>query len=401
MTALEMTKNHVCAGCGAEKAVSKRLPRGWKRKEQLFCPACWGERYLLRAVTFGVAAPLDATWKELDQALHGMFAMTTSCANWMTTKLALSDNPRLPGDTKLGKMPPTYLYPEARRLFPSLPSQSVAAIEQAVTRRYRARRYDAVWTHRAVLPTFRYPQPFPVHNQSWSPEFEGESPVISVRIGDRRYRLRLKGGARYRRQLYAFRQMTAEEAQTGQLDLYRTHDGQLLAKLVAWLPRPPAESAAHGVLTVRTDPASLLLAVNLKDERIWVYHADQVPRWVAEHRAQLQRWADDTKAEARPVPAFSARREAASRKFHDRMKTACYQAAAYVGGYAKRRHFAAVNYDDQERRWCAEFPWEMLRSRLATVLDGHEIEFTIVKASAGEKGKNGAALAEREEHEES
>jgi hypothetical protein len=68
------------------------------------------------------------------------------------------------------KMPPrtrVHLYPEARERFPAPPPQSVASLEQAVQRRYRAARYNVIWRCSAALPTMRYPQPYPVHVQSW------------------------------------------------------------------------------------------------------------------------------------------------------------------------------------------------------------------------------------------
>ena len=57
------------------------------------------------------------------------------------------------------------------------------------------------------------------------------------------------------------------------------------------------------MLRVHTSADSLLVAVNARDEQLWTYHADHLRRWSAEHRAQLQRWADDSKYEQRPVPA--------------------------------------------------------------------------------------------------
>lgn len=132
--------NIVCAGCGKSLTIRKRLPHGWKRlsEEAVFCRTCWTERYVLRTVTFAVASPIDASWKELSETLRRMWQQTTSCSNWTVTQLALADVSRMPGQTKMPPMTHTYLYPEARRLFPELPPQTVAALQQAVTRTYRA-----------------------------------------------------------------------------------------------------------------------------------------------------------------------------------------------------------------------------------------------------------------------
>ena len=121
-------------------------------------------------------------------------------------------------------MPRVYLYPEVRALFPILPSVSVATLEQSVAKIYRAKRYEVVRTLTASLPSFRYPTPYLVPKKSWSIAIEGESPVVDVRIGETRCKLRFKGGGRYRRQLAAVRQIVEGAAVPGQLDLYQSGD---------------------------------------------------------------------------------------------------------------------------------------------------------------------------------
>src|SRR2546427_891041 len=116
---------------------------------------------------------------------------------------------RKPGDSKMPSMKPVYLYPEARARFPGLPSQSVSSIEQTCQLKYRAMRYNVIWTSAVALPVFRYPTPFPTHNQSWSVAMENDAPIVSLRIGSVRYRLRLKTGAQFHRQFIAVRQLVA------------------------------------------------------------------------------------------------------------------------------------------------------------------------------------------------
>src|SRR5262249_5911506 len=155
----------------------KRLPRGWKRlAEEVFCEKCWQQRYLLRAITIPVASPIDHDWKTFRAALREMWQITTQACNWMVTELYSHDARRTP---ELGKIPPMekqYLYPEARVRFPGLPSQSIAALEQAVQRKYRATRFQTIWTCERSLPTFRYPTPFSVPNQAWHASVEDQKP---------------------------------------------------------------------------------------------------------------------------------------------------------------------------------------------------------------------------------
>ena len=372
-----------CAGCGAVRSKpEKRLPGGWKRRgEEVYCETCWRKQYILRAVTVPVVAPLDQTWAELRTVLREMWGATTQASNWMMSELYVKDVRR--GDQeKLPPMSPVYLYPDARIRFPQLPAQTVATLEQQAKAKYRAKRYEVIWTCGASLPTYRYPTPFPVPNQGWSLEFEEKSPVVSARLGDARVRLRLKGGARYRRQLASLRDIASGEAVQGEMDLYQRGD-DLLCKMVAWLPRESrGEKVLTGTLYVRTDADAMIVALDGKAEKLWTYHGDQVPRWSAEHRKQLQRWADDSKAEHRPVVPFAERRIEAARRYRNRMHSVSHQIAAMVSGYAKRRRFATVEYKDGDTTFCAEFTWFELRELIRQKCDAVGVAFEHV---AGEE----------------
>jgi hypothetical protein len=375
-----------CAGCNAERnKPEKRLPSGWhKRADEVLCSTCWGARYLLRAIAMQVVSPLDCEWKDLRVSLSAMWALTTQASNWMVTQLYSRDVKR----TNEPKMPPmsrVYLYPEARERFPGLPSQSVAALEQAVQKKYRAARYELIWTCARSLPTFRYPIPFAVPNQGWSAQLlEAQKPVVSVRIGEARYRLRLKGGPGFRRQRAAFGQICSGEAVQGELALYQQGD-HLMCKLVAWLPRPPVPSGKTGTLSVRTDRDCLLVALDATKESLWKYNADHIVRRFREHRDQLQRWAGDQKYEQRPVPSFAARRAKAVERYHASVRSAVQQIAAELVGYAKRRKFAEVKYDDKVTDYAPQFPWFALRDRIAVNCDEAGIVFTHASGELAEE----------------
>lgn len=107
-----------------------------------------------------------------------MWTVTTQASNWMMTELYARDVRRGSGEEKMPAMKPVYLYPEARARFPELPSQTVAAMEQAVTKKYRAERRDIIWTCRRSLPTYRYPSPFPIPGQGWSIALDNNQPII-------------------------------------------------------------------------------------------------------------------------------------------------------------------------------------------------------------------------------
>jgi len=374
-----------CGKCGKEaKNPGSRLPHGWKRKgDEPRCDECWNKEHVLRAIVIPVVSPGEnVTWKELNDALQEMFRTTTRASNWIITELAKRETRPVGQDAKLGPMPPVddpkpapSLYMRAREVFPSLPPQSMSSLIQSIVRKYRAKRREVVWRCSESLPNYRYPQPLPVHNQSWTPSLVEDRPIVSVRVTqDKRFELRLKGGARYRRQLAAFRGMCTGEAQYGELALYQA-GSDLMCKMVAWIPRR-AEKKLEGVLYVRTAPESLLVAFNAKDEKLWIWNADHVKRWAAEHAQHLQRWSEDQKAEQRPVPEFAERRAAAAKKYHHRMHTAADQAAAYLANYAARRRFAVVEYNDSDKSYFEKFVWYRLKERLAIALDERGITFS-------------------------
>ncbi len=381
-----------CSQCATERQTGNRLPRGWKRSsEKVYCGDCWRKRAILRAVTMPVVEPLSGSWKELRDALAEAWKQTTAASNFILTECYARDVRRQPGEEKMPPMPRVYLYPEIRAKWPELTPQSVASLEQAMQGKYRAKRYEVIWTCASTLPTMRYPQPFPVHNQSWSVYFDdGNRPVISIRIGESRWELRLKGGARYRRQLASVRQMVSGDATRGEAALYKQGD-DIMVKMVAWLPRPTTPKGLDGVLRVRTAENSLLVALDDKGERIWTVNADHIPRWIAEYGRTLQRLREDRKAEQRPVPSFERHQDSLVAKQRNRMKSAVQMMAAQLANFARRRRYASVRYDDSAVGYVLSFPYFLLRDRIKTVLDEYGIAFE--HASAGEITETGEPLA--------
>jgi hypothetical protein len=276
-----------------------------------------------------VASPLDCSWDQLRKALRTMWAQTTAASNWMMTNCtratcvvgAKRRCRRWRACTSTRRRVRVSLACH-HRLWPASSRVSSGSIERCGTR--------VVWTAAASLPTHRYPTPFPVPSQGWHATIEADQAIVSMRIGDDRYRLRLKRGPQFRRQIAAFRQIVEGDAVAGELAIY-DRDG-VMVKMAVWLPRAEDKGPRADVLTVQTGKDNLLVPVNSKDEALWRYNGDHLRRWAAEHRKQLQRWSEDQKYEQRPVAAFAHRREAASRKFRDRMNSATHEIAALLAG---------------------------------------------------------------------
>jgi hypothetical protein len=395
-----------CCTCqSVRQKPQNRLPAGWKRREeQVYCETCWSKEYVMRTITFPVSSPVDCDWDELCMALREMWAATTQASNWMMTELYARDV-RRNGEEKMPPMARVYLYPETRARFPQLPSQTCASLEKAAQKKYRAVRRKLIWQCAVSLPTCRYPTPFPIPNQGWSVEIKEERIVVSVPIGEKRYKVQLCGGPGFHRQREAVNKIISGAAVQGELALYE-QGKYIMCKIVAWLPRPEPEVILTwprdtgqpvrqieraGILMARTGPEGLLVALNGKDEKLWQYHGDHIVRWSAEHRNQLRRWADDTKAEERPVPSFAVRRQNAAAKYRHRMQTAVKEVARMLVSYAGRRKFASIRYDDDDTSYCEGFPWFALRERIKVNCDELGIDFVHHANGGGGVGSTAAA----------
>lgn len=403
-----------CNECGEQRTTkptakgAARLPKGWKRHNDcVYCPACWKKRYILRAVTIPVAGPVGRDWPELREALTRCWAQSTSLANWAVTELAKADVVRSPNDQQMPAMPYLYLYPQARRWCPSMPPTSVVALLHAVEQRYRKVRLSVIWRAEANLPRYRYPMPFPVHNQGWKARLGAEnSPLIDLRLGESDFTLRLRSGHQYRRQLAAFGKIVSGDAIQGELSLYRQRansgdhrpgmvdrepgGGQqicyrILAKMTVWLPRTDNERKRRGTLIVRTASDAFLIAVFGQGEP-WILNVDHVRRWITQYRRMVDRIQQDTKYEKR-WPKRMRRQMAdylASSKdrHHRRMTTFCHQAVAMLTGYAERQKAMELQYDDTDRSYFPEFPWFDFRQMLANKLDERGVRFVVVNRAS-------------------
>ena len=364
------TLTTACGGCAASretkptKAGAARLPNGWKREpgsELPLCAACWGERYMLRAITLPVRGPADDDpadgWPDLREALAVQWRASTMLANWAMTQLYTADlqqailPARAAGAAKCPPMPRVYLYPAARELAPQMPSQSVASLLQAVDRKYRARRYEVAWLCSASLPTVR--------KIADGRAVIGELSLYRRRAGDQSRRSRGTTGR--------------ESGKRVQYDV--------MAKLVAWLPRPERPAGRTGTLVARTgEPGCLITAAIADSDRPWRLHADDIRRRHEEHQRRLQALGDDAKAGERPDPGFGAHRDRLVRKHRNFLTTRLQQIAKELADHGARRRVAEVAWDDRERPW-PDFPWTQLADAVALACDNAQIPLRVVTAS--------------------
>lgn len=395
-----------CSACKSERpskptrAGDVALPRGWKRHADApFCPTCWGERFVLRAITVPVAAPIGRTWEELRAALRTAFSASTAAANVVVQALAREDVVRVPELEKLPKCPTPYLYPVVREAVPGLDPTSATALIRAIEGKYRAVRYDVIWLRTAAWPAYRYPQPYPVHNQAWSLSAEdGGALVLSVRFQGQRWALRLRGGPGFRRQRRALESLLSGESLQGEASLYevgaRPGDHRpngsgrtrLMAKLVLWMPKQEAREAT-GQMLVEGTPEEFLVAT-IGDGVRWVINGDRIRSQVVGYDRARKRRAEDLKHEKRwPARRREAwlreGREAASRQQH-RLATYCHEVSHMVVERARRAGVAEIVLDLSRAWFVRPFPWHLLQEKLAYKANERGIVLTIsASAPAG------------------
>ncbi len=348
---------------------------------------------MVRSIILPVVGPRGGSWEELRQALRTVWMETTRCANWMITQLYLRDAALTTESEEPGRMARVYLYPEARALFPDLPSQSISALEQRVQALYRAHRHSILWKGTRSLPVFRYPAPFATPSQGWKAYEENGRWHLAIRIRDRRWALRLRGGAQMRWHLDRLRQLASGMGEPGDATIYEipAHAGdhrgrggtRVMVKLAVWLPKPAP--AAGITLRLKTDKSALLLfegtswkidpgemrAVLATDARRRAELAASAIR--ARHTTQHHR------------AALRHLRADQQRRCRQRVADACRVYAAHAAAYATRVQAAVVEYSDLDHSALPHFPWERLRRHIEAKLDERGIRFIHTKGRTAEQ----------------
>jgi hypothetical protein len=352
-----------------------RTPRQWKLLGgEIYCPSCKRSAYVLRAVALPVSAPIGASWKALRDELCELWSETTRCANWIVSELYARDIRRGAGDERLGPMPPVYLYPEARSVFPRLPAQVIAALIQDVRRRYRANRHNVLWTRSASLASYRYPVALMLPTQAWSIHEDAGCWSVSVRLTDARWRLRLRGGAPMHKQLARLPQLMTGQVERGPLSIYQSpgKDGALMVRIVAWVPKTTPQ---HAVTTmhVRTNDQSMLATGT--DWRIDPGAVRGVLAADARRRVSLRANLHAARVAGGKTDGIERALNELSLRTGRRLADACRTYASHLAAHATARAARQVWYDDSVRPALDHFPWDLLRTRVAEKLDGLGIGF--------------------------
>jgi len=374
----------------AAKDGRPRTPQGWKiLKGDPYCRACKQTSYSLRAVIVPVVSPQNGSWAGLRNELRILWSETTRCANWLVSELYSRDVRREADHQSLPAMPHVYLYPEARALFPRLPSQAVSSLAQDVLRRYRSTRYEVLWTRARSLASYRYPVALTLPRQAWSLHEEQGQWIVAVRLSDSRWRLRLRGGAAMRRQSRRLRQIHDAEAERGSLTIYELRSGsgsargaatgdvpRVMIKIAAWLPKVTNDEPRAGVVHAGPDEHSLLAA-----DGQWRIDPAPIRRVLAadaRRRSSLMTNLQSARAVRGRIDGLQRALDALSYRTNQRLSESCRTYAAHLVSHVVSAGAQEVRYDDRVRPKLSHFPWESLRRHVAQKLDERSIRFVYV-----------------------
>jgi hypothetical protein len=387
MPTITCTKCQTTTDAKETKGGNARLPKGrdgsWRRhNDAIWCPTCWKEAFVLRAVTFPVVKPLNGTWDEFGEACRNSWTASTALANWAVSTLYENDVRRKPADTKLKPMPSIYLYGLASKKFWGWKDwqmcySSAQSLLQAVQSKYAKTRIDLLWRNSVSVPNHTYPFPYPVHNDCWTARLENGSPVVEINMAGKSWVIALKSGKEFVRQLSALKLIVDRQVKQGELSLYRQgfREKHTMVKLVGWFPKS-AKKSGHTIL-VRTDPNALWVCER-EGRREWILNADDVKRRIESHRCFLQRIHEDVKMERRsgqkPNRNIDKARKLRCEKQEDYIDTKTHQFSAYLVNFCSRQGAAVVIYDDQDQSYLPQFPWFGLRTKLAYKLEATGIE---------------------------
>jgi len=282
---------------------------------------------------------------------------------------------------------------------------AAATLLRKVAIKYGRERYQVIWRRERRTAEYRYPFPFPVHQQSWIPFFteQRNQPAVICGLPGGRVSLRLRGGYEFAPAVRVFQRLVDGDLAQQELSLTRQRSYWNGARRDTDR-LPGGGNREHYRVMVRiayrmealrcdgqgtwraTTGGGPFLILNTADRPDWILHAPHVQQWINGHSAFRQRFADDLKYEKR-WPRGKRRRmlrrqERGCDRQNDRLRSFLQETAAQVVGHARRNGCGIIIFNDADRSFADPFPWRGLREALKCKCDQVGIVLETVEPEA-------------------
>jgi len=348
---------------------------------------------VIHAVSLPIVGPENPDdWPQLaDELSHG-FRVATDVSNWAMHEMFKRDEVLVgDGNTKLPPPPDSWktIYADSVARWPELASSVRNPLLQAAHHKYAKFRYSLVRNFDKRMPKWRFPQPIPLKNGTYRIEWDGTSVWLRFRLVGlkracgRTWRVRMKGGRDWHRQIREIREILAGDGEFLQaIIVARPKKGSsrsngkfarpVMVRIVVRRPVRTGNVARPNVLLVRTMPDSLLVARVRGDARNCRHlHGDHIVRAIIAHDVQIDRLRSDQRCFDRRA---GRRMDALTEKMKRCMDTWCKQTAAAISRWAVSRRCGLVIWDDSVRTFLPHFRWDNLETTVRHALTKARIE---------------------------
>jgi hypothetical protein len=350
----------------------------------------------VRAIVFPIKWPTSKDDQEtLRKVLKSGYQAATEVSQHAIRQILAADNyVRSQADTKLPKCPEFNLYRKAEPTWDGW-SSSANCIVQNIRNKWFKIRYDVLWTNKMGIPSYRYPQPYPFHNQTWKIVECSDRLVVQVTMVGVRFDLELSVRGN-RRGLECARRIAAGDYKQGEASIYESRGGHSF-KMTAHIPDRD-KKVTGGVLRVRSDVNAFMLAENEHANRLWIHNAVQMREWIAKHTAACQRYREDLKANRRlrtsDRKALLESWQGKQRKHHDRINSFVEETTTAVVKYAVGSGFAGLELDCSDKSFMPSFPWFRFVERIKHKAKASGMELNVVAGKQDENESSVEVIAE-------
>lgn len=276
-----------------------------------------------------------------------------------------------------GAMPKLKVYSEVSKQFYGEFKNSttaLSAITNRVESKYREKRYE-ISKGRSSVPSYRsFPWPLK-HNRSDKDikvHAEGESIICEMKILQKKYKVKLAGAGRHRRQIHGIRSVIEQADRVigvkkhrgkaldvnvgfGDSQIFLDKKHRAMLALAVRLPQEKT-SETSGVFSVSTGRQSLFICSREGDRTPFSITGDQIFNWIKERDRKQQRLRVDNKSGAKRGRNHK-KMQAISDKWRSRLDSFTHESTSQIIQHAIRRKSECVLLDMTVKAFMPSFPY--------------------------------------------